>query len=183
MPKIDLNQIHLFILRYRKILIALGFSFIVWSIAQNPPDGEIVLIANQFIPAHSKLAAEQFTQINISGLDTGNFISKYSEIDSTYSQNDIQPGSLIQKGNISQVAAPNNRVDVFISLDNQLEINAGTKLHLWSDSEEFKQLVSNDAVVRSSETDSYGTRLRVSVPISDEYSVMQSNDIKVVMVD
>ena len=183
MPKVDFNQIHLFILRYRKILIALGFSFIVWSIAQNPPDGKVVLIANQYIPANSKFELAQFAEVRVAGFDTDQFVNSFSLLRSAFAKSDIAMGSLIAQEELSSNSFPTNRVDVFISLDSQLPIKAGSKLHLWANSDEFKHLVSNDAVVRSSETDSYGTRLRVSVPMSDEYSVMQSDDIQVVMVN
>jgi hypothetical protein len=183
MPKIELNQIHLFILRYRKILVALGFSFIVWSIAQNPPDGKVVLIANQFIPANHQLSAEQFSEIRISGFDTENFVTGFSEVNNKFSKSEIAAGSLLKQDAMSSESLNSDRVDVFITLENQTTISAGTKLHLWSDLEEFKQLVSSDAVVRTSESDNYGTRLRVSIPLADEYSVMQSNSIKVVLVN
>ncbi|MCX6402871.1 MAG: hypothetical protein NT032_02895, partial [Actinobacteria bacterium] len=77
----------------------------------------------------------------------------------------------------------NNRVDVFVNLENQGHINPGTKLHLWSQTDEFSQLISSDAVVRTSESDNYGARLLVSIPLTDEYAVMQSQGIKVVQVD
>lgn len=183
MPKFELNQIHLFILRYRKILIALGFSFIVWSIAQNPPEGNVVLIANQFIPASTQLLPEQFSEVRISGFAVDDFVTNISELTSAYSKNNITSGALVMRDAITAKSISDDRVDVFISLENQSPINPGTKLHLWSDQEEFKQLVSSDALVRTSEVDNYGTRLRVSIPMQDEYAVMQSDSIKIVMVN
>jgi hypothetical protein len=183
MPRIDIQQINLFILRYRKILLALGFSLIVWMISSNPPNGNLVLIANQFIPANSKLQAEQFSLITIANFETESFISNLESIQSLYTKIDIQPGSLINQESTSSEKGFNNRVDVFVNLENQGNINPGSKLHLWSQSDEFSQLISSDAVVRTSESDSYGARLLVSIPLTDEYAVMQSQGIKVVQVD
>jgi hypothetical protein len=181
--RIDIRQVNLFILRYRKILVALGFSFIVWTISQNPPAGNLVLIANQFVPANSALTAEQFSLATISDFDSANYVSKYSDLASNFSQVDIAPGSLLSRDSITSDKVFNNRIDVFVALENQGQINPGTHLHLWSQSEEIGRLISSEAIVRKSETDNYGTRLTVSIPISDEYAVMQSQGIKVSLVN
>lgn len=183
MPKIEIRQIHLFILRYRKILVALGFSFIVWTISQNPPSGNLVLIATQFVPANSALSSEQFELATISDFDTKNYVSEFSAIELAFNSYDILPGSLLSKDSISNTAIQNNRVDIFVNLENQGAIEPGSRLHLWSQDDEFNRLVSSDGIVRKSDTDNYGTRLTISIPLADEYQVMQSNNIKVTIIN
>ncbi len=183
MPEINLRQIHLFILRYRKILVAIGFSFIVWNISQTPPNGNLVLVANQFIPANTPLTSELFSKVTINDFDTESYVADISQIQSSYAKNDIPVGALINRDAIESEYSLNDRVDVYITLENIGGIPAGRHLHLWAQSDGYSNLVSKDAIVRTSETDNYGTRLTVSVPNADEYSVMQSQSIKVVLVN
>lgn len=183
MDKLNLRQINIFLLRYRKILIALLVSFLVWNLTQNAPPGKTVLIAREFIPANAKLSQNQFLQIQISGLDTENFLTEFVQVEAKYAKRQIPIGSLISKNSIKTKPDLSTRIDVFVSLENTDQIAPGTPLHLWAISDQFKKLVSTDAIVRSATYDNFKTHLKVSIPLLDEYEVMQANEIKVSIVN
>lgn len=180
--KINTRGISRFIIQYRNILIALGASIVVWSITSNPPSGQLVLIANQFIPAGTKLNPTYFSKVHINGFEKENLISDGSFTQNKTASSDLQAGTVLTQDLISTSRVQNNRIDVFIALEQQIQINPGDKLHLWNVDEGFSQLVSQDAVVRRSGADNYGTELVVSVPLVDEYQVMQSQNIRVTLV-
>lgn len=179
MRKINFREVSKFILQYRNILLALGVSILVWNITSNPPSGELVLIANQYIPIGTKLDSRLFTEVHLSGFNHENLISNISGLQNKSAGDNLLAGTVLNEDLVSNSLVPNNRIDVFISLEQQLEINSGDKLHLWNLNDGYSQMVSQDAVVRRSNSDSYGTDLVVSVPLSDEYLVMQSQNIRI----
>lgn len=183
MIKFDSRQVNIFLLRYRKIFVALIISFLVWSLTLNPPTGATVLIAKEFIPQNSSLSRTQFAQIQVSNFDTSEYLADFSELKSTFAGQDIQAGSLMVDNYLKSEVGSTTRVDVFISVENSGIVRPGAKLHLWTSGDEYKRLVSSDAVVRSSHIDNYQTHLRVSIPILDEYEVMQSNEIKIAIIN
>jgi hypothetical protein len=182
MRKINNRGISRFIIQYRNILIALGASIVVWNITSNPPSGQLVLISNQFIPAGTKLNPSYFSEVHINGFEKENLVGDIASTQNKTASSDLQAGTVMSQELISPSQVPNNRVDVFIALEQQIQINPGDKLHLWNVDESFSRLVSQDAVVRRSGANNYGTELVVSVPLVDEYQVMQSQNIQVTQV-
>ena len=179
MPKINYQEISRFILKYRNYLIALGVSIIIWNITSNPPSGELVLVSNQYIPAGTKLDDKLFAEAHLNGINKDLLISDFSILRNQFAATDIPNGAILNQDLVSDSPQTNNRIDVFISLEQQLDISPGDKIHLWNVDEAFSQIVSQDAVVRRSSSDNYGTELVVSVPFTDEYLVMQSQNIRV----
>lgn len=183
MIKFDSRQINIFLFRYRKILIALGISFLVWNFSQTSSTGKTVLVAKEYIPENSRLIQSQFSQVQISNFDTDGFFTDLSEVELNYANQDISAGSLVSREQVKQDVDFLDRLDVFVSIENVGEISPGTKIHLWSAADEFKRLISSEAVVRSSRTDNYKTHLIVSLPKIDEYDFMQANEVKISLVN
>lgn len=178
------KSIQQFLLHQRGWITFVIVTLVVWSIGSGWHKGEPAVFSLRAMSVGDVIRADDVSLGYIDGAVT-TYIRSVDEIVGKQLTQSVAAGSALTSAAITATRSPSNRVVLTLPLEDSDPGNyaAGTHVHLWSLGDEFNLLVSSDATVVASGSESLGSNfVTVSIPRADESAVMQSSAVRIAAV-
>lgn len=172
-------------LRYRVwITVAAVFVFIL-SIGATATSGAPLVMAIRPISAGVIVTAEDVATVYMRGIPSHNYVTDINDIVGKPAEFSTNAGNFVPSKKSTDPSLEQDRVIVSVALDGSDPhiFPIGSTLHLWQVDDAGSRLISQDAqVIEGSSSLLQSGNLVVSIPSTDEFSVMQALAVRVAWV-
>jgi len=172
----------LLILRYRFALVASLVLVISWSVLSGVHKGQPVVIARHELLAGAIIRSGDVAIAYIDGSSSTSYVASAIDAIGRRISSSTKVGLPLLQSQLRPSQTATDRIVINLPLESgdRGSYPQGTAVHLWSLGENFSELISVDAVVVESLTESNASpRITVSIPRSDENAVMQAVAVRV----
>jgi hypothetical protein len=173
-----------FLLRHRRILVALLGATVVWVFASNLTGTTSVVLVSSPLPAGSTISADSMSMVEVRGVLPDGFIRDISQVQGLFTNQNLSPGTLLLSSHLSTNQNSLNKFVASLPLEagDTSTYPPGSSVRVWAISDEGAFLISENAVVLSTQ-ESVGANNRVTLAFDEasEFRLMQAFAIRLVL--
>lgn len=173
-----------FLIRHRRVLVALLAATVVWLFASNVAGSTTVVLVTSPIPAGSMISPDSLSIVEVQGNLPEGVIGDLNQVQNLYANQNLTPGMFLLSSQLTSTSNTSNRFIASLPLeagDNTL-YPPGSLVRVWSLGEEGAFLITESAVVISTEQ-SVGGNNRVTLAFDEasEFPLMQAFALRLVI--
>lgn len=173
-----------FLIRHRRVLVAVLAASIVWLFASNVAGTTAVLLVTSPIPAGSIITSESLSLIEVQGSLPEGVLRDISQVENLFANQNLTPGMFLLSSQLSSTGTSSNRFIASLPLEagDTTLYPPGSVVRVWSLGEEGAFLITENAVVISTEQ-SVGGNNRVTLAFDEasEFQLMQAFALRLVI--
>lgn len=182
--QLDRDFFERFLIRHRRILVALLLATIAWLIAGNLAGATSVVMVNAPITSGSLIDSQTLSVVEVRGTLPEGYINDVEQISGYYSNQNLVPGMVLLSSHLTSTPSDSNRLVASLPLeagDNTL-YQPGASVRVWAISDEGVFLITENAVVISTEQSvSENNRVTLAFDEASEYRLMQAFALRLVL--
>jgi hypothetical protein len=173
-----------FLIRHRRVLVAVLAATVVWLFASNVAGYTAVVLVTSPVPAGSVVSPESLSIVEVQGSLPEGVITDISQVQNLYANQNLRPGMFLLSSQLSSTGNTSNRFTASLPLeagDNTL-YPTGSSVRVWSLGEEGAFLITENAVVISTEQNVGGNnRVTLTFDEASEFRLMQAFALRLVI--
>lgn len=182
--KLDRDFLEQFLIRHRRILVALLLATIAWIIAGNLVGSTSAVIVTAPITHGSRIESQTLSVVEVRGTLPQGYISDIEQLSGHYSNQNLVPGMLLLSSHLTSTPSNSNRFVASLPLEagDNTQYQPGASVRVWAVSDEGVFLITDNATVISTQQSvSANNRVTLAFDETSEYRLMQAYALRLVL--